>query len=233
MKFRVGTSGYDYDPWRGIFYPAGLPRGQRLAHYSTHFDTCEINASFYKLPTAEMLARMAAQVPPGFRFSMKAWQRITHHRRLRGAAGAVDEFAAVARTLGPRLGPILYQTPPNLPCDLPLLREFLAGLPSGIAAAFEFRHASWLTDDTWRLLKKAKAALCVADTEDLETPLVRTAKFGYFRLRRDRYGPAALRKWAQRIQAAGFTGDVFVYFMHEDTARGTGYARRLAKLLAG
>lgn len=231
MKIRIGTSGYDYNPWKGRFYPATLPRSGRLGYYATHFDTCEINASFYKLPSAEMLQRMATQVPPDFRFSMKAWQRITHHRRLRGASDAVASFVDVAQTFGPRLAPILYQLPPNLPLDLPLLRDFLAALPRGLAAAFEFRHASWFSDETWALLRKANAALCVADTEDLETPLVRTAKFGYFRLRRDRYGPAALRKWAQRIQGAGFTKDVFVYFRHEDTAKGTKYAKRLAALV--
>ncbi len=220
MSVRVGTSGYDYRPWYGPFYPEDLPKKRMLGYYASRFSTVEINYSFYRKPTAKILQAWAAQVPEGFRFALKAWQRITHHKRLRGTGEFLAAFAEVARALGPRLAPILYQLPPNLKPDLPLLRDFLAQLPKDLLAAFEFRHPGWLTDETFTALGDAGAALCVADSEELTAPLVRTAPFGYFRLRRERYDDAALDRWADGIGAAGFTGDVHVYFKHEDEARG-------------
>ena len=227
MTVLVGTSGYDYPPWVGSFYPRGLPAKQRLSHYASRFRTVEINYSFYQKPTAAIVRAWAAQVPPEFRFALKAWQRITHHQRLRGTRPSVNAFAQVARALGPRLGPILYQLPPNLKPDPALLRDFLAQLPRDLPAAFEFRHPGWLAGPTFTALADAGAALCVADSEDLTAPLVRTAPFGYFRLRREEYSPAALARWAAGIQGAGFTADVHVYFRHEDTGTGPRFALRL------
>ena len=226
----VGTSGYNYEAWRGSFYPDDLPGRKMLSYYAAQLSTVEINYSFYRKPTAKILQNWAAQVPPGFRFALKAWQRITHQKRLKECGEFVTAFAEVARTLGPQLAPILYQLPPNLKADVPLLRDFLLQLPRDLMAAFEFRHPSWFCDETWSALGDAKAALCVAESEDLSTPLVRTAPFGYFRLRRLDYGDAELRKWAEAVKQ-GFAEDVFVYFKHEDEARGPAFAKAFLPLL--
>jgi uncharacterized protein YecE (DUF72 family) len=229
MSVLVGTSGYNYDAWKGSFYPEDLPGRKMLAWYAERFSTVEINYSFYRKPTAKLLEGWAAQVPPGFRFALKAWQRITHQKRLRDCAELVAAFCDAARALGPRLGPVLYQLPPNLKADVALLRDFLNQLPRDLRAAFEFRHESWFTEETWAALRDAGAALCVAESEDLATPAVRTAPFGYFRLRRLDYDEAALLKWAEAV--TGFPEDVFVYFKHEDEARGPAFAKRFVELL--
>jgi uncharacterized protein YecE (DUF72 family) len=226
VTVHVGTSGYNYEAWRGSFYPEDLSSKKMLAYYAGQFDTVEINYSFYRKPTVKILEGWAGQVPERFRFALKAWQRITHQKRLRESGELVEGFADAARTLGPRLAPVLYQLPPNLKADLPLLRDFLHQLPRDLRAAFEFRHQSWFTDETYAVLRNAGAALCIAESEELETPAVRTAEFGYLRLRRPEYDSAALSKWAEFVKT--YTGEVFVYFKHEDSAAGTEYARRFA-----
>jgi uncharacterized protein YecE (DUF72 family) len=226
---QVGTSGYNYEAWRGSFYPEDLSARKMLSYYAERFSTVEINYSFYRKPTAKILQGWAAQVPPTFHFALKAWQRITHQKRLRDCAELVTSFAEAARTLGPQLGPVLYQLPPNLKADVPLLREFLLQLPRDLRAAFEFRHASWFSEETYAALRDAKAALCVAESEDLTTPLVRTAPFGYFRLRRLDYGEADLRRWAEAVR--GFTEEAFVYFKHEDEARGPAFVKQFLPLV--
>jgi uncharacterized protein YecE (DUF72 family) len=224
----VGTSGYNYEAWRGIFYPEDLPGKKMLSHYAERFDTVEINYSFYRKPTPKILANWAAQVPPNFRFALKAWQRITHQKRLKDAAELVTQFSDAARELGPRLAPVLYQLPPNLKADLPLLRDFLNQLPRDLRAAFEFRHPSWFSDETWSALRDAGAALCIAESDELLTPLVQTAPYGYFRLRRLDYDEAALRKWAAQVRELD---EAFVYFKHEDEARGPVFAKQFLPLL--
>jgi len=224
----VGTSGYNYEAWRGSFYPPDLPSKKMLAYYAERFDTVEINYSFYRKPTPKILQNWAAQVPERFRFALKAWQRITHQKRLRDCAELVTAFAEAARELGPRLAPVLYQLPPTLKADLPLLRDFLNQLPRDLRAAFEFRHPSWFAEETYAALRDAGAALCIAESDDLATPVVRTADFGYFRLRRLDYDEPALRRWAE--QARGFE-EAFVFFKHEDEARGPLFASQFTPLL--
>ena len=231
MTVHVGTSGYNYEAWRGSFYPEDLPSKKMLAYYAERFDTVEINYSFYRKPTPKILEGWAAQVPERFRFALKAWQRITHQKRLREAAELVSSFADAARALGPRLAPVLYQLPPNFKADVPLLRDFLHQLPRDLRAAFEFRHASWFTDETYSALRDAGAALCIAESEELATPAVRTADFGYLRLRRLDYDAAALAKWAEFVN--GSPGDVFVYFQNEDEARGPAFANQFLPLFTG
>jgi uncharacterized protein YecE (DUF72 family) len=229
VTIHVGTSGYNYEAWRGSFYPKDLSTKKMLAYYAGQFDTVEINYSFYRKPTEKILQGWGAQVPEGFRFALKAWQRITHQKRLRESAELVSDFADVARALGTRLAPVLYQLPPNLKADLPLLRDFLHQLPRDLRAAFEFRHASWFIDETYSALRDAGAALCIAESEELATPAERTADFGYLRLRRMDYDAGALAKWAEF--ARGYPGDAFVYFKHEDEARGPAFARLFLPLL--
>jgi uncharacterized protein YecE (DUF72 family) len=227
----AGTSGYDYDPWRGRFYPPGLPRAQRLTYYASRFPALEINSSFYGKPSLESVRRWRTLVPETFRFSLKAWQRITHQKRLRNCGEPLRLFIETARALGGKLGLILYQLPPDLQKDLPLLHDFLAALPQDLRAAFEFRHDSWQDDDVHEALRAAGCALCVADTDEATMPLVRTAPFGYLRLRRTAYDARALGRWARRIAEAGFTEDVYVFFKHEDSAAGTGYATKFTLLV--
>jgi len=229
MRVLCGTSGYNYEPWRGPFYPEDLPKSKMLSYYASRFDTVEINYSFYRKPTEKLLGGWAAQVPDRFRFALKAWQRITHHTRLREPELA-SGFADAARTLGPRLAPILYQLPPNLKADAPLLRDFLHHLPRDLAAAFEFRHESWFGDDTFQALRDFGAALCLAESDELATPRVRTASFGYLRLRRAEYDGAQLRDWAAWVRGAGFEQDVYCYFKHEDEARGPRFAHDFQSL---
>ncbi len=218
VRVYAGTSGYDYDAWRGAFYPVDLPRAKRLAFYAERLGAVEINHSFYRKPSPATLAGWAERVPQAFRFALKAWRRITHERRLRDAGPLVESFWEAAEALGERLGPVLFQLPPDLPKDVGRLRAFIGELPGELRAAFEFRHPSWFDAEVYRLLRAAGAALCVAESEKLATPPVRTAPFGYFRLRREDYTPGDVDRWAARIAGAGFPGDVYVFFKHEETA---------------
>jgi len=232
MNVRVGTSGYSYPKWKGTFYPARLPAKDMLRHYGSHFHTVEINNTFYRPPAAALLDSWAAQVPADFRFALKAPQEITHVRRLRDAGAAVASLCQAALTLRDRLGPILFQLPPNFRKDAPRLREFLELVPPGVRAAFEFRHASWFDDEVFGLLRDRGAALCVADADDdLPVPLVATADWGYLRLRRPDYDAATLRTWADRMRAQGWA-DAFVFFKHEDAGKGPVMATQLLDILA-
>jgi uncharacterized protein YecE (DUF72 family) len=217
VELRVGTSGFSYKEWRGSFYPEGLPADEMLRSYAERRPTVEINNTFYRLPRASVLEGWAAQVPEHFRFALKASRRITHFRRLRDAGDETEYLLRTVATLGTRLGAILFQLPPNLPKDLPRLEQFLALLPEGTRAAFEFRNPSWLDDAVFERLRAAGAALCVADRgEDgePETPVVATARFGYLRLRRERYAREDLVGWGARIRAQPWR-EAFAYFTHE------------------
>jgi uncharacterized protein YecE (DUF72 family) len=233
MKIYAGTSGYNYDAWIGHFYPEDLSKKKMLEFYASRFETVEINYSFYRKPSTSTLTNWAAQVPPSFRFVLKGWQRITHQQRLKDAGPLVASFWEVAKVLGEQLGPILFQLPPNLKKDGALLHDFLETLPQGLRSAFEFRHESWFDDDIYGLLKGAGAALCVAESEDLSTPLVATAPYGYFRLRREDYSLEDVDAWARRVREATFPGDVFVFFKHEDEAKGPAFATRFLRSIAG
>jgi len=230
MRVYVGTSGYNYAAWKGRFYPEGLPAKEWLAYYAERFPTVEMNATFYRIPTAEVVVGWAERTPESFRFAVKASQRITHYGRLNPETTDTTRFFLErAAALGPKLGPVLFQLPPNMKKDVARLRGFLAQLPAETNAAFEFRHASWFDEEVYASLHAAGAALCIADTEDLTTPVVATAASGYLRLRREDYDQAAIDAWAGRIRSAGFSEDVFVYFKHEDEAKGVAFARRLAE----
>lgn len=232
MRVLAGTSGYSYPAWKGRFYPETLPASRMLAAYATRLPTVEINATFYRVPQARTLADWRAQVPPAFVFALKGPQRITHVKRLAGAAEDVAFFQRAAAELGAALGPVLWQLPPSLRKDLPRLRDFLALLPRGGRAAFEFRHESWLGDDVLAALADAGAALCIADDEERTTPVVATAGFGYLRLRRPDYDGAALARWRETVAAQRWD-DAFVFFKHEDEARGPEYALSFGALAAG
>jgi uncharacterized protein YecE (DUF72 family) len=225
MRILAGTSGYSYPAWKGAFYPAGLPASKMLAAYAARLPTVEINATFYRMPQARTLAAWRAEVPPAFVFALKAPQRITHQKRLAGAEDEVGYFLRTAAEMGGSLGPLLWQLPPTFRKDLPRLADFLALLPRGGRSAFEFRHPSWRSDDVLAALSAAGAALCIADDEENTTPLAATAGFGYLRLRRPDYDDAALARWADTVRAQPWT-EAFVFFKHEDEARGPDFALR-------
>jgi uncharacterized protein YecE (DUF72 family) len=230
----VGTSGYNYPEWKGSFYPADLSTAKMLPYYAGKFPTVEINYTFYRMPTPKLIAGWRAQVPADFRFTLKAPKRITHDKRLRPAdAGeALQGFITAASELGPQLAALLFQLPPNFKKDLPLLLEFLSLLPPKTTAAFEFRNASWLEDDVFEALSARNIALCIADSETRQTPVVRTADYAYLRLRDEGYGDAEIAKWTDTARTLGESAtDVFVYFKHEDEGKGAAFGLQMMKLL--
>jgi uncharacterized protein YecE (DUF72 family) len=230
MNLYVGTSGYSYKEWKGTFYPTDLPDKRMLRFYGERFRTVEINSTFYRLPEASVLQAWAGEVPTDFRFVLKAPQQITHRQRLRAAGDSVSGLLDVAGALKKRLGPLLFQLPPNLKKDVPRLRAFLALLPSRRRVAFEFRHPSWFDDEVFGLLRDHRAALCIAEAEnDLEVPFVATADWGYLRLRRPDYGDAEMKAWVKRLRKQDWR-DVFVFFKHEDEGKGPQMAKRFLEL---
>jgi uncharacterized protein YecE (DUF72 family) len=220
MRVLAGTSGWSFKEWKGTFYPADLPADGQLAYYATRFPCVEVNNTFYRMPKESVLAQWAAQVPPEFRFALKASQRITHYSRLRDVADNVQYFLRMSNALGPKRGPSLFQLPPNLKKDLPLLTDFVALLPPRWRATIEFRHPSWFEDPVYEALKSKDVALCIADQDDFETPPVATAKWGYLRLHRATYDEAGLARWAETIKGFGWD-EAFVFFKH-DEAEGSG-----------
>lgn len=226
MRILTGTSGYSYKQWKGSFYPKELKDADFLRYYSSRLRTVEINNTFYRMPKPALLASWAEQVSPQFRFVLKASQRITHHKRLKEAGSEVAYFFQTASTLGERLGPALFQLPPNLKKDLPRLEAFLAVLPEGARAAFEFRHASWFEEDVFEALRAGGAALCIAEDEELATPLVATAGWGYLRLRRQDYDDAAVAAWAEKVRGQSWD-EAYVFFKHEDAGSGPRLAAKM------
>jgi uncharacterized protein YecE (DUF72 family) len=237
VRLLAGASGFAYKPWKGPFYPEGLPDAGMLAFYAARLPAVEINNTFYRLPKADVLAGWAGQTPESFRFVLKASRRITHIQRLKDVGELVDYLFQTAATLGDRLGPLLFQLPPHMKKDLDRLRVFLELVPKERRVALEFRHASWFEDDVFELLRAHDAALCVAETgsEDDEdegsepVPLVATASWGYLRLRRDDYTDANLRSWAERIAGQSWS-DAYVFFKHEDEGAAPKLALRLMEL---
>ena len=231
-RILVGTSGYNYPEWKGSFYPETLPASKMLPYYAERFPTVEINYTFYRMPTESILDGWSRATPDGFALTLKAPRRITHDARLRDCAERVHQFLETASPLGPKLGALLFQLPPNLKIDLPLFDAFLDAFPPRIRAAFEFRHTSWLDEEIYTRLRRRNLALCVADSEKLATPVEMTADYGYFRLRDEGYTPEDIRRWADVIRArTSDCGDVFVYFKHEEEGKGAEFAKVLMKEL--
>lgn len=229
---RVGTSGYAYKEWLGNFYPEKLSQKKMLEFYSRRFQTVEINYTFYHMPTTRTTESWVGETPEGFLFTLKGNKNITHIRRLKQTEQFVQAFVSGAEPLANagRLGPILWQLPPQMRIDLPLLDDFLASLPQArpIRWAVEFRHASWFAEGTWFLLRKHAAALCVADTDEGCVPDEITAPFCYYRLRKTDYSDEEFQGWRERFQSLVAQGhDVFVYFKHEEQGSGPMFASRL------
>jgi uncharacterized protein YecE (DUF72 family) len=233
VKPWIGTSGFQYAEWKGTFYPEDLPANKMLPFYAERFSTTEINYTFHRIPAAKTIDNWKQLTPDNFRFALKAPQKITHWSKLRDCADTLRYFYDVVSGLGEKLGPVLFQLPPNFRKDTFVLRDFVNGLPGGIRTAFEFRHESWFDDEIFDTLKARKAALCIADTEKLETPKVATANYGYLRLRREDYARTDVERWTEfvREQESGWN-DVFIYFKHEEAGIGPKLARQMMELLA-
>jgi len=216
VRLLAGTSGYAFKEWKGAFYPPDLGDDAWLGYYAGKFSTVEINNTFYRLPKQPVLREWAAQVPEPFTFSIKASMRITHHARLKPeCATALDFLLENTAVLGDRLGPILFQLPPNMEKDLQRLRGFLGLLPPKRRFTIEFRHASWFDDDVFSALREHDVALCVNEQEDFACPVQATASWGYLRLHRLDYDVAALGKWASRVADQGWA-EAYVYFKHDE-----------------
>jgi len=230
MKIFVGTSGYSYKEWKGKFYPDKLPPKEMLHFYSQRLAAVEINNTFYHMPTAGVLAAWAAQVSDDFVFALKAPQAITHLKRLQNVNSEADYLFSTLPVLDRKLGPVLFQFPRSFHAARPVLADFLALIPEDISCAFEFRHSSWLDPETLDLLQARQYSLCLADTDDNPaTEVISTASWGYLRLRRSDYQDADLSGWLERIQSQRWE-QAFVFFKHEEEAKGPEMALRFRKL---
>src|SRR5579884_1650849 len=227
----AGTSGFAYDSWKPDFYPAGLPSKKFLNHYASRLNAVEINYTFRRLPSAATLENWVRETPDGFLFCPKAHMRITHIDRLQPSEFTGVFFRAIdpLRT-AKRLGPILFQLPPQFRCDSGRLEAFLAELPAGMRYAFEFRHDSWLDEAVYAALMKYGVALCLAESEKLVIPRVITADFVYSRLRKGEYSEEERGEIAGRVRGVLNDGrDMYVFFKHEETAAGALYAEELLR----
>jgi len=238
LECRIGTSGFSYNHWRGVFYPEGLPPARWLEHYQRYFDTVELNNTFYRLPKAETFQGWRRNTPPGFLFAVKASRYLTHLKRLKDAAEPLELFLKRAEGLGERLGPVLFQLPPRWPADVARLREFLELLPGGLKAAFEFRDVSWFKPEVFALLEVKGVAFCIYSLPGVNCPQVVTAPFVYLRLHgsSSRYGSKyteeELQYWGRRIQDFLAQGlGVYAYFNNDAFGYAVANALRLKAIL--
>jgi len=228
----AGTSGWAYPSWKPDFYPAKLAQAKFLSYYATQLNAVEVNFTFRQLLKETTAQKWISETPATFQFSVKAHQVITHIKRLKKTEDFIPRFLSTIQPIAQagKLGPLLFQLPPNMKADLTLLGEFLSTLPRGVPSAFEFRHASWFDDAVFDLLRKQNRALCVAETEDRVTPDVVTADFCYYRYRKPTYTAEERQNMISRIREHLNSGrNVFAYFKHEETPQGAVYAVELLK----
>ncbi len=228
----IGTSGFQYPEWRGTFYPDKFPPAKMLPYYAERFSTTEVNYTFYRIPNSKTIGTWDTSTPEHFRFGLKAPQKVTHIARLRNCQEHMGIFQRVVSGLGSKLGPVLFQLPPNFKKDAIVLNDFLGALPDGFRVAFEFRHSSWFDDEIFAQLQNHNAALCIAESSDLVTPNVVTTDYGYLRLRREDYEKADIVRWADfiRTQKERWSHS-FVYFKHEESGTGPKLAAQLLEEL--
>ncbi|WP_336205018.1 DUF72 domain-containing protein [Nonomuraea sp. LPB2021202275-12-8] len=237
MATLVGTSGWQYRDWRGVIYPQGVPQRLWLETYAETFATVESNNAFYRLPSAELFASWRERTPDGFVMAVKASRFLTHIKRLAEPEEPVERLMGAVAGLGDKLGPILLQLPPNLKADPGKLDRCLSCFPGRVRVAVEFRHESWWTDETRKVLRAREAALCWADRLGRpQNPFWDTASWGYVRLHEGRatprpsYGDMSLRSWARRVREAGWR-DAYVYFNNDPGGAAVRNARRFATLV--
>ena len=232
----AGTSGWAYPSWKPDFYPEKLAQKNFLKHYATQLNTVEVNFSFRQLVKETTIEKWIAETPADFRLGIKAHQVITHIKRLKKTEDFLPRFLATLEPLARegKMGPILFQLPPNMKADAEVLGEFLKIVPRGVPAAFEFRHETWFSDEIFNLLKTYNRALCVAETEERTTPDVVTADFAYYRYRKPEYTPAERKAMVARLREHLEQGrDIYAYFKHEETPQGAIYAVEVLKEISG
>jgi uncharacterized protein YecE (DUF72 family) len=226
----AGTSGFSYPAWKPEFYPAKLSAKKFLEYYATRLNSVEVNYTFRRLAGGSVLDGWLNATAPEFAFACKAHMTLTHVMKLKDAQGFTETFLNSLEPLraARRLGPVLYQLPPSLKCDISCLTDYLAILPPDVRFAFEFRHTSWLTDAVYERLAECNVALCLAESDRLEIPRILTADFCYFRLRKGDYSDATRDEISNSVRELLSSGkDVFVYFKHEDDPRGALWAADL------
>lgn len=232
MPLYVGSSGWSYPTWKPAFFPEKLPQKRFLEFYCTQLNTVELNVTFRRFATASSLQGWIAGTTPDFRFATKAHQLITHIKRLKDASAPTRSFLQNMEPMrqAGRLGPILFQTPPNLHADLDLLRDFAQLLPQAYQFAFEFRHLSWFNDSVFEVLRQKNAALCWAESEKITTPRAATANFFYYRFKMPVYTQDQLKKIAEELVAQSKDKEVFAFFKHEENPEGVVNAVTVARL---
>jgi uncharacterized protein YecE (DUF72 family) len=237
-EIRVGTSGWHYKHWLGKFYPEKLRPAEMLAFYCRHFDSVEINNSFYRLPKPGMFASWREATPKNFLFAVKGSRFITHNKKLKDPENALDNLIPRALELGKKLGPILWQLPPQWRVNLERLEEFLRALPRDLRFTFEFREPSWLTEEVYRILERYNAAFCIYDLARFHSPILTTADFAYVRLHgpgdkyQGSYSDAQLEQWARQAESWYALGkDVYIYFDNDQAAYAAHNAVTLKNLL--
>ena len=232
MRSWIGTSGFQYAEWKGNFYPQDLSAAKMLPFYAARLSTTEINYTFHRIPAPKTIDNWKALTPTKFQFALKAPQRITHWSKLRECADTLRYFHDVIAALGDKLGPVLFQLPPNFKKDTLVIGDFLNGLPTGMRAAFEFRHESWFTDDVYEVFRANNIALCLNETAEFAAPKIVTANFGYLRLRREDYDTPIIEQWVAFVkQQETKWSEVFVYFKHEEAGLGPKFAQQMMALL--
>jgi uncharacterized protein YecE (DUF72 family) len=232
MKIVCGTSGWQYKEWKGSFYPEKIKDPETLPFYASHMSAVEVNYTFRRTPPPETFARWREQVPAGFEFVLKMPQSVTHFRRLKDTEPQVERFLTASDPLGGQRGPLLVQLPSNMKVDQERLDDFLGKLPSGVHAAMEFQHASWLTDETYETLHRHNAALCLVEKDEEAALRVVTADWGYLRLRRAEYDEPSLHSWLNWVLDQEWS-EAAVFFKHENEARGPRFALRFIEMLGG
>jgi uncharacterized protein YecE (DUF72 family) len=233
VRLFAGTSGFSYPAWKPEFYPKEVPAKKFLEHYASRLNSVEANYTFRRLASASVLEGWLKATPPEFQFACKAHQNLTHIMKMKDAESFTDVFLKSLEPLraARRLGPVLFQFAPTFKCDLERLDGYLPLLPADVRFAFEFRHASWLTDEVYERLAARNIALCLAESDKLEVPKVFTADFVYFRLRKGDYSDEGRAEISDRVRGLLADRDVYVYFKHEDDPRGAIWAEDLVKII--
>jgi uncharacterized protein YecE (DUF72 family) len=238
-RLYCGTSGWNYNHWRGILYPEDLPQSKWLQRYAEHFDTVEINNSFYRLPERKIFQAWHDQTPPGFTFALKASRFLTHMKKLRDPEEPLERMLGRTQALADKHGPILYHLPPYWHVNLERLERFLSLLPGHLRHVFEFRDGSWQTESVYDLLRRHGAGYCIMSAPDLPCHLITTADFAYIRMHNGgdrthgRYTDRSLRSWAGHVRDFLATGDVYVYFNNDYMGFAVENARKLRQLVSG
>jgi len=234
----IGTSGWNYKHWKGVFYPNGLPAAKWFGHYIKHFDTVEINNTFYNLPATAVFKKWRQQAPAGFIYAVKANRFITHMKKLKDPEKPLKRFFSGTRYLEGNLGPVLYQLPPRWKLDPERLEAFLKNLPAGRTHVFEFRDDSWHADKVFTLLEGYDASFCVHDMPCVKCPEIATGKVAYLRFHgatsryAGGYSTKALRKWAKWAASQAKKRDVYIYFNNDAEGHAVKDAKRLIKMVA-